>query len=192
MAQIAQELVALDVATNAKGQKTAPIFRKGGASALWLIPGNCRPLFDPSAFKQEGKTDNVRLSLCLSASEEGIRAAMSIDEWAVAYALDHSEQFFGKKLTWDQVMDRYSAPIVKQSEKYPPYIKIKTCSEGRGVPTFWNTNKQRRDPPTCWTDVFLKPSVRIVGFWFMGSAFGLTLQLQDALVVSENATVCPF
>ena len=190
---IVQDLVCLEVTANSKGQKTAPIFRNGGASAYWVIPGNCRPLFDPSAFKgTDGKSENVRLSLCLSATEEALEEAKAIDEWAISYATSHSIQFFGKQLTRDQVVDRYSAPLVKTSDKYPAFIKMKTCSEGRGMPSFWNAEKQRRDAPTRWTDVSLVCGARIIGFWFMGPSFGLTVQLQDAQILSETATVCPF
>ena len=186
------DLIALEPIVNAKGAKTCPVFRHGGASAFWVISGACRPLFDPSAFKGNDSKESSRLSLCLNCTPEGLEEGKALDQWAVAYALAHSEQFFGKVLTADQCTDRYSA-IVKESDKYPPYVRVKVVSEGRGVPNWWTEDKQKRDAPTRWSDTTLKPNVRILGYWFMGNSFGLTVQMADAQVLSESASAsCPF
>ena len=186
------DLVAHDPTTTAKGQKSALIFRAGGATAFWRIPGECRPLFDPSPYsKGDGRPENTRLSLCLAASDEALSEAKVLDDWAIQYALAHSEQFFGKTLSRDQVSDRYSAPVLKTSEKYAPCIKIKVVLEGRGQPNYWTETKEKRDAPSVWQNSTIAANVRIIGFWFLGPSFGLTLQLADAMVSESAAAACP-
>jgi len=186
------DLVAHDPTTNAKGQKSALIFRNGGASCLWRIPGETRPLFDPSPYKGDNKNETSRLSLCLGASEEALAEAKSLDDWAVEYALSHSEAFFGKTLSREAVVDRYSAPVLKTSEKYAACIRIKVVLEGRGMPNYWTETKERRDAPVVWQNSTITANVRIIGFWFMNNSFGLTLQLADAMVVEGPGAACPF
>jgi len=191
---ITQDLTCLDASTNAKGQKTAAIVRKG-QPAWWTFASPVVPLFQPSAYQGVVTTPDAsqRLTLCLSAQPDVMAEAEALDEWGVQYAVENSEKLFSKKLTLEQVKDRYT-PIVKKTEKYPPYLKIKVASDrnDRNSPSYWGKNKQKREAPDNWQRCSIQCHCRIVGFWFMGStSFGISVQLSDA-ITDETESSCPF
>ena len=183
-------LACLDVATNAKGQKTAAVIRDG-QPAFWTLSSSAVPLFAPSAYKGvSGQDPSGRLSLCLNAGADVMEDAESLDQWAISYATLHSDRLFGKALSKEQVTDRYNA-IVKKSDKYPPFLKMKISAD-RGAPTYWDANKVPREAPQNWQMCSLLCRAKIMGMWFMGTSFGLTVQLTDAQVVEEGTASCPF
>ena len=180
-------LVCLDVVPNSKGQKTASILC-GTQEAFWL-PGPMQVLFQPSAFQG---AEGGRLSICFRASPEAIEAGTQLDSWAVQYATLHSERLFGKPLSAALGADRYTS-VLKTSEKYSTSIRAKLSTEGRYAPTYWTKEKERRDAPTDFAGAVNSPRIRVASFWFMGGQFGVTLQLQSAMVQSEAlAAECPF
>ena len=189
MSAVTANLACYDIASSAKGQKTAAVIRNG-QPAFWVLPSVATPLFAPSAFKSLSGDSNGKLSLCLNAGSDVMAEAEEIDEWAVTYCTLHSERLFGKVLTRDQVLDRYNA-IVKKSEKYPPFLKLK-ISPDRGAPNFWDAKKQSRQAPENWPACQMLCRARILGFWFMGTSFGLSVQLVDSQILDESSVACPF
>ena len=118
MTAVTANLACLDVATNAKGQKTAAVIRDG-QPAFWILPSPTVPLFAPRACKEvSGQDPSGRLSLCLNAGLDVMADAESLDQWAISYATLHSDRLFGKALSKEQEAGRYNA-IVKKSDKYP-------------------------------------------------------------------------
>jgi len=188
---VVSELAVLDPVASAKnGQKTALITR-GGKQAIWFIPGLVQPLWQPSAFSNSLNGESSgRLSLCLKGTEDFLKEAQLIDNWAIDYAANDSERFFGKKLSADQIKDRYNG-IYKASDKYDPFVKVKLASD-KGAPTYWTPEKTQRGAPEDFTNSQLMCQIRLVGFWFMQTSWGLTAQLSSALVAEENQVSCPF
>ena len=186
---VTADLACLDIASNAKGQKTASVIRDG-RPAFWTLPSAATPLFAPSAYKGVTGDSSGRLSLCLNAGPDVMSQAESLDQWAISYCTLHSDRLFGKALTQDQVADRYNS-IVKRSDKYPPFLKLKISTE-RGAPTYWDANKQSRPAPENWPACQMLCRAKLIGFWFMGNSFGLSVQLQDAQILEESSVECPF
>ena len=184
-------LAVLDPVSSSKGgQRTSAIIRNG-QSAFWTFPSPVTPLWQPSAYKSaSGDQATGRLSLCLRGDDAVMNEATALDEWAISYATAHSERLFGKTLSRDQIMDRYSG-VVKKSTTYPPYVKIKIGTD-RNAPSYWDCEKERRDDPDDFTLCQLQCRVKLVSFWFMNSGFGLTCQLVDAQVLEESRVACPF
>jgi hypothetical protein len=116
--------------------------------------------------------------------------AATLDEWAISNATSHSERLFGKILSRDQITDRYNG-VIKTSDKYPSYIKIKIGTD-KNAPNYWDSDKERREDPQDFTLCQLQCRVKLVSFWFMNSSFGLTCQLVDAQVLDESRVACPF
>jgi hypothetical protein len=187
--QVAENLAALEVAQNAKGQKTAVIVRDG-ANAFWTLPTPVKVLFQPSAFKTVQGDAAGRLSLCVAGDEQVMQSALVLDDWAVNYAMQESERLFGKKYSMEQILERYN-PIVKKSDKYPPYVKLKMGTD-RNAPNFWTADREKREMPEDLTVCQVLLKCRILGFWFMTTGFGVTVQVTDCQVLSEAAVVCPF
>ena len=129
MTAVTANLTCYDVATSARGQKTAAVIRDG-QPAFWTLPSVATPLFAPSAYKGVSGDSSGKLSLCLNAGPDVMKEAEEIDDWAVNYCTLHSDRLFGKVLTRDQVLDRYNS-VVKRSEKYPPFLKLKISDRGR-------------------------------------------------------------
>ena len=189
MTALTANLACYDTASNTKGQKTAAVIRDG-QPAYWTLPSGATALFQPSAYKGvSGQDTSGKLSLCLNAGPEVREQADELDQWAISYCTLHSDRLFGKALSTEQVTDRYN-PIVKKSDKYPPFIKIKISD--RGAPNFWDANKQSRQAPENWTACQMLCRARLVGFWFMGTSFGLSVQLTDAQILAETSSACPF
>jgi len=187
---VVRGLVVLDTIANAKnGQKTALIIRDG-KHAIWKTPGEVQPLWQPSVFKTISGDSAGRLSLCVSGVPELLCQARIIDEWAMAYATEHSERLFGKNLSHDQVKDRYNG-ILKETEKHQPFVKIKLGTE-KNAPNFWDTDKSKREPPEDFAKCQMTCNVRLLSFWFTQTSWGLTAQLTDALINNESQMVCPF
>ncbi len=189
---VTEGLSAGTISVSAKGQKNAPIMRNG-QKAFWTFSNPATAIFHPSAYKgATGSAESTRLSLCLNVEDTTLQQARDLDKWAVEYALEHSEAFFGRKMSRDQVVDRYNA-IEKKSDKYPNYIKIKVTIDpnDRNAPSYWTMDKVKRNAPENWQQASLTCHARIVGFWLVSNSFGLSIQLQDAMV-DEYSCSCPF
>ena len=189
MTAVTANLACLEIASNAKGQKTAAVTRNG-QPAFWTLPAPAVPLFTPSAYKGVSGEASGRLSLCLNAGPDVTAEADELDRWAVAYATTHSEKMFGRTLSAEQVADRYNG-IVKRSDKYPPFLKLKISTD-RGAPNYWDVNKASRLAPENWQLCQVLCRARILGMWFMGNSFGLSVQLQDCQILDEGNVACPF
>ena len=181
-------LVSFDPVAGSKGQKTATIAKTDGQPALWTLTSSVKPLFQPNSFSGDA---NKKKSLCLTVPTEVMDDALKLDEWAVNYAHVHSERFFGKTLTLDQIKERYVG-VVKSHEKHPPYLEVKIAADRRNQPTYWTSEKTKRGPPEEWLNCELMCQFKIASFWFMSSQFGLSVQLANAQVTEELMQVCPF
>ena len=186
---VTANLACLDIASNAKGQKTAAVIRDG-QPAFWTLPSPVTPLFAPSAYKGVSGDSSGRLSLCLNAGPDVMAEAEEIDRFAISYCTLHSDRLFGKALTEAQVADRFN-PIVKTSDKYPPFLKMKVSTD-RGAPTYWDPNRTSRPAPDNWPACQMLCRARILGFWFMGNSFGISISLTDAQILEESSVACPF
>ena len=181
--------VVLDVQANKLGQKNAAIV-KDGQNAYWTMAGPVSPLWQPSAFKGVSGESTGKLSLCVTGDENTMGQAVDVDAWACEYAFAHSERLFGKQLTKEQVIDRY-CPIVRKADKYPAFIKFK-IGQDRNAPSYWDTERNKRDQPEDFTCCQLNCRLRVVGMWFQSTSFGLSVQLSDAQVSTEAMQICPF
>ena len=192
--EIVKGLSSLDVSINTKGQKTAAILRNG-QPATWTFASPAIPLFQPSTYQavvtSSTSETSQKLTLCLNVQPDVLAEAEAIDAWGIQYAFNNSDRLFGKKLTLEQVMDRYS-PIVKKTEKYPPYLKVKLADRNdRHAPSYWGMDdKKKREAPQNWQKRSLQCHCRLVGFWIMSTSFGISVQLCDALV-DDTESVCP-
>jgi len=187
---ITQGLAVLDPVASAKGGQKNAIIVRDGQHAYWTLSSPANPLWQPSAFKSVTGDSTGKLSLCLLGDAAVMAEAQQLDEWAINYATQHSDRLFGKTLTKDQVTDRYNG-IFKKADKYPPFLKIKIGTD-RNAPNYWDGEKQKRDPPEDFTTCELNCRVRLLGFWFMNTSFGLSCQLADAQVTAELSAACPF
>ena len=181
------DLACYEVTSSAKGQKSAAVHRNG-QFAFWTLASPATPLFNPSSYSVGDAT--AKQSLCLRPDPDVLEQAESLDQWAIDYCTLNSERMFGKVLNESQIRDRYN-PIVRKSDRYPPFVKLK-ISIDKGAPNYWDADKNSRSAPENWTQCQLLGRARILGFWFMGTSFGLSVQLVDAQIVHETSVVCPF
>ena len=143
---VTANLACYDIASSAKGQKTAAVIRNG-QPAFWVLPSVATPVFAPSAFKSLSGDSSGKLSLCLNGGSDVMAQAEEIDEWAINYCTLHSERLFGKVLTQEQVLDRYN-PIVKKSDKYAPFLKLKISPDRGPRTTGMQTSRVVKHPRT--------------------------------------------
>lgn len=142
---VTDKLAALDVVSNAKGQKHATLDCEG-MNAFWVLPGPVVCLWQPSVFK--GMAGVTARSMCLTGGGDMMNEARALDAWAVQYATQNSERLFGKVLSREQVIDRYNG-VLKANEKYPAFLKLKPGTDSN-APNFWDGDKNKRDArKTC-------------------------------------------
>ena len=186
-----ETLVVLDPVTNSKGQKNCAIMTSDSQNAFWTLQSPVTPIWQPSAFKGISGESTGKLSLCVNADPGVMAEAASLDAWAVDYATTESMRLFGRSLTRDQVVDRYNGALKISTDK-PSYLKFKLGVD-RNAPNYWTNAKEKRETPEDFPRCLLQCRLRILGVWFMGNSFGITLQLADAQVISEQACAsCPF
>ena len=101
-----------DVFTTRHGAKIASI--KDSDGDLVVQPDeHFRIPFEPSVF---GETESERRNLVIETQSELLEEFARLDEWLIRYIAEHSERFFKKRLTVDQVRAAYSS-CVRHSEK---------------------------------------------------------------------------
>ena len=94
---VTEGLTCAGISVSAKGQKNAAI-QRNGQKAYWTFSGPATAIFQPSAYKgATGSSDSSRLSLCLNVDENTLQQARELDAWAIDYALQNSEAFFGNR-----------------------------------------------------------------------------------------------
>ena len=153
-----------------------------GGPAKWH-PGALQVAFPPKGFSD----DQARISFCLRAPSEVQQTLQELDQWAIAWALTHTQTLWGKALSADQIVDRL-VPCFKAHEKRDPLLKTKINPK---YVRWWNSAKQRRDAPDDWRGVICEPEVLIKGIWLMGPQFGVSLEIQDAKL-QDGSSACPF
>jgi hypothetical protein len=162
--------------------KSALVLDAAGAPAKWTV-GPLQVAFPPKGFSE----DQTRISFCLRSTPEVCKVLKALDVWAASWAHKNSTAAFGKQLSMEQVWDKLS-PCFKESEKYEPLLRTKISVK---YVRWWNASKQRREAPEDWRDVACTAQVMVKNVWFMGGLFGLTLEVQDA-ILDDAAGSCPF
>ena len=168
-----------------KGAKTVPI-AANGKPLIWL-PGAHEVAFTPSAFSGE---DVSRVNLVLRASGDVVRTLMELDEYICALAAVESTKVFGKSLTLEEVKARFCSSL-KTSEKYPTTFKCKINLAGRGQVKLWDSDRQARKEPGCWTACTAAPRIVVKGLWVSAKEFGVLYEATD-LLLDEAPQSCPF
>ena len=153
-----------------------------GGPAKWH-PGALEVAFPPKGFNE----DQSRISFCLRATPEAQQTLKDLDAWAIKWARDNSQLIWGKALSEEIVADKL-VPTFKAHEKYDPLLRAKINPK---YVRWWDSMKQRRDVPEDWRGCVCQPEVLVKGLWFMGGQFGVTLEIQDA-ILEDASSSCPF
>ena len=174
---------------NKAGGKSAAILDQDGSPIL-LFTAPLRVPFDAQGFQD---TEATRVNLCLDASPELISWAEKVDQQILAKLEVRAQEIFGKKLSPDELRANYHS-AVKEADKYgSQLLKLKMNKSGRGTVRIWNEAGIMRPMPASWQDCTVQARAVLKGLWVQGRSFGLTWEVQDALVASESApSECPF
>jgi hypothetical protein len=169
---------ALEIADPATGRtaKSAAV-RAASGPALWDLPA-LAPAFEPSGFNGQ---DADRMTLCLRVPDEILPQIKALDEWFLAYATEHSERLFNRKMSLEQIQGCYTSPL-KVHERYGASLRVKYTASGAQATRFWTPDKTRRTAPEAWRECVVTSRVQIRSVWYLGPGFGLTLTLNDAKV----------
>ena len=148
-------------------------------------------VFEPSSYGSEPAT---RVDLTVRPQAETRQQLEELDQYIISYVADHSEQFFGKKLSLDEVQGRYN-PCLKPNDKWEPTMKVKMNISGPGPVRVWNAEDVKCQPPSTWKGKTLSVIVRLKSIYFMAKAFGCVLDATDircADQAEEPEDECPF
>ena len=168
-----------DVFTTRGGAKIASI--RNGDGDLVVQPNEfIRIPFEPSSFNE---SDSQRLNLILEAPRSVLEVFADLDEWLIGYLVEHSERFFKKKLTAEEVRASYRSCVRHSDKGYAPTLRTKAdLSNGKHAIHCWDDDGNRVETPECWRNCWISPRLHVTHLWMMGSSFGPVVRLTDALL----------
>lgn len=176
-------LVINDVVISPKGAKYAAI-TTNGTRPSYAHGEFVRAPFGPSNFDKDESAPRQTLEFRTDATMR--QFFESLDAWAKSYILQHSESLFKKKLTAEQIEERYVS-VLKQHPAHDALLKTKINMANSATPCrIWNEAGERVQLPTYWRHVECKPRIQISNLWIMSAQFGLVLQITDLLVREER------
>jgi hypothetical protein len=153
---------------------------------MWSPSKAMTVVWEPSAYQQP---DAQRVNLSLRA-EHNLDELRGLDAWVLATAAEQSERLFGKRMTAEQLQDRYLGAL-KANENGAPLLRLKMNVAGRNEVRCWNEARMQRAKPESWLSCMVRPVVRVRALWFMSREFGVLLEITDALL-EEASKECPF
>jgi hypothetical protein len=176
-----------DVHVNAKGAKTCQLTSEGQA-VNHAAAAFCSTPFGPSNFDKDPLATRLNLELRVAPTLEAWFT--QVDEFMIGYLLAHSERIFKKQLTIEQVRESYH-PALKRQGDYPPLLRTKLNTTGRGACRFWTADQQKREAPEDWRSAEMRPVLHLSHLWIMGRECGLVINATDILV-REGSCAFPF
>ena len=178
-ASATMDFSALKIADPVTGRvaKSAAVSLGVSGAALWDLPA-MTPAFEPSGFNGQ---EADRMTLSLRVPDEILPEIKALDDWFLAYATEHSERLFNRKMSLEQIQGCYTSPL-KVHEKWGASLRVKYTAAGAQATRFWTPEKQRRQAPDAWKEAIVTSRVQIRSVWFLGPGFGLTLTLNDAKI----------
>lgn len=110
-----------------------------------------------------------------------------LDEHMIDMATQHSESWFGKKLTREMVAEFYRRILNDKNPEYPPFIKLKVGLGMNGEPNaqFYDENRQRVGIEYLTKGSQVKVIFEISSVWFVNRTFGTTFRISQAAVVNK-------
>ena len=156
----------------------------GGMDLVLSIPG-CLAPFDASALSGAPRKT---LTLRLSRDWDGPLGIVEAALLKMVHA--NSEEYFGQRLTEDEILGRYKA-ITKKMGKYPRNLRVK-LSEGVRATRYWDAERARIDAPSHHASLVINAVVHLRGLWIGVDAFGLVCDATDLQILEAPVVECPF
>ena len=177
-----------EVVISPKGAKYAQV-TSNGTRPTYSHAGYVRCPFGPSTFDRDETAP--RQTLEFRTDPTMFEFFTSLDEWAKTYIANNSETLFKKKMSREQVEERYVS-CLKQHPSHDPLLKTKINMPNSATPArIWDQTGVRTSLPTHWKNVEVRPKIQISNLWIMSNQVGLVLQVMD-LMVREEQHDCPF
>ena len=176
-------------AANKAGGRTASIIG-GDGGPIQLTTNVLRCPFDASGYNDP---DAARVTLCLEADDPLVAWCNDLDAEILKLCQRQSQVIFGRQVSESGLKANYYSPL-KENDKYGNSLfKAKMNKVGRGAVRVWNRGGLSREMPENWQDLHVQAKVVLKSLWIQGRNWGLTFEVTDALVATENAPVeCPF
>ena len=156
-----------------------------GGMDLVLNIQDCVAPFDASSLKDASRKT---LTLRLSRDWDGPLGIVEAALLKMVHA--NSEEYFGQRLTEDEILGRYKA-ITKKMGKYPRNLRVK-LSEGVRATRYWDAERARIDAPSHHAGMAINTVVHLRGLWIGADAFGLVCDATDLQILEAPVVECPF
>ncbi len=178
----------------------APVANKAGGKSATILDQDCSPIllftaplrvpFDAQGFQDDTAT---RVNWCLDASPEISTWDAGVDRQIRAKLEVRALDFFGKKLSPDELRANYHS-AVKDADKYSSQLlKLKMNKSGRGTVRVWNEAGIMRPMPATWQDCTVQAKAVLKSVWIQSRSWGLTWEAVDVMIQTEDAVMeCPF
>ena len=173
--------------TIAKGAKQLPALYTNGEPVAWQPDTFQEIPFEPSAY---GDPEAIRVTLCVTPSEQLIESVELLDAWCIAQLIANPA-LLGIALTPAQVSERYSSSL-KTSEKGYKSLRLKMNKSGRYGLKCFDSEHEKCPHPETWCDVSVRPRIVWKGLWIMNKEFGALFECSHALIQEGTNDVCPF
>lgn len=111
----------------------------------------------------------------------------TLDDVLISTATEHSQEWFGKKMTKDLVAEFYRKLINDKNPQYPPVLKVKVGVGLNGEPAAQFYDESRNSVPISYLGkgCTVKLICEVGSVWFVNKTFGATFRLVQAAVVSK-------
>ncbi len=190
MSTMFSSLSLAEQAVTQRGGKFCTLSSNGSKVTLFPTSEAIVAAFPPGNFDKDATA--TRQTLELRCNPQLIKHFDQFDEWAKQYLFEHSERLFGKAHTQLQIQECYHPTIKRHATgAYPPTLRTKINTKGRGEITYWTPDGVKREAPEDWSLVSLVPHLEISNLWIMSRELGWVIQC-TALKVYEESAACPF
>jgi len=182
-----------DPRVSARGGKSARLKTQDCSPVMFKTTKALQCPFGPGNYDKNAPTARMNLNVRLDDGE-ALSFFKELDEWAIKYITANSERLLGWAMTEVQVSVKYHS-LVKQREGFEPMLHAKINTEEPHALRYWDKEGALRSAPKDWRQARLQLQFHVSHLWIMATGFGLTCNVLDAQVESEESEcnwTCPF
>ncbi len=186
------------LARNQRGGKSIKVGYQGCRGYVRLQTPELHLPFGLSVFDEEDRSKTSTSMECSLDARNGDQEKMrkfmqmmqALDEAVFQHCLANSVECFGKQMTADMLREAFFRPIVREGKlkpdntRYPPQMRVKVSS--LAPPKLFDAARNEMEWETeagKYKGHVVKMILQIQPVWFVNKMFGLSLRLQQMIVM---------
>lgn len=180
------------VEKNKRGGKVVYITAPDGRRTILQTPTMSLP-FGVTPYEVNGDIQSYSVDLSFRGAENDPKLQMfkekvrDLDEYLIDMGTEHSEEWFGKKLSREMVAEFYRKILVDKNPEYPPFVKMKVGLSMNGEPNaqFYDENREPVGIEYLSKGAQVKAICELSSVWFVNRTFGATFRISQVAVINK-------